>query len=175
MRHSLLRIVCVPAISVALLAQNAIQPERIRTLEQQLQKHLQEQKPQLAIPVLMEIVTLDPKNLNAQANLGVLLFFQAKYGEAIPHLRAALQSQPDLWRIQALLGIAEKRTGDPVAARNDLDRAFPNLDDLKIQIDAGLELIELHTSASQFEKALSVSAKLQDPGAAESADPFCCL
>ena len=80
----------------------------INTLEQLVQKHLQEQKPQLAIPVLREIISLDPKNVNAQANLGVLLFFQASYDEAIPHMRAVLQSQPDLWRVQALLGIAEK-------------------------------------------------------------------
>ena len=144
------------------MAQNAGPSERIRVLEQQLQKHLQEQKPQLAIPVLQEMVSLDPKNTNAQANLGVLLYFQAKYGEAMPHLRAALQSQPDLWRIEALLGLAEKRTGDPVAARGDLERAFPNLDDTKIQIEAGLELIELETAAAQFERALSVSAKLQE-------------
>jgi Flp pilus assembly protein TadD len=68
-------------------------------LEQQVQKYLQEQKPQLAVPVLREIVSLDPKNLNGQANLGVLLFFQGNYSEAAQHLRAALQLQPDLWRI----------------------------------------------------------------------------
>lgn len=161
-RDCLLRVVGVAAFSLALMAQNVSQPERIRALEQQLQKYLQEQKPQQAIPVLQEIVSLDPKNITGQANLGVLLFFQAKYVEAIPHMRVALQAQPDLWRIQALLGIAEKRTGDPAAARSDLERAFPNLDDKKIQIDSGLELIELDTAAAQFEKALSVSAKLQE-------------
>src|SRR5215831_6581841 len=108
-------------------------------LEQQVQKYLQEQKPQLAIPVLREIVSLDPKNLNGQANLGVLLFFQGNYADAIPFMRSALQLQPDLWRIEALLGIAEKRTGDPGAAQNHLERAFSNLDDKKIQVEAGLE------------------------------------
>src|SRR5947209_4677840 len=97
---------------------------RIGALEQQVQKHLQEQKPQLAIPVLREIVSLDSRNVNGQANLGVLLFFQAEYAEAIPHMRAALQLQPDLWRVQALLGIAEKRTGNPKESQNDLERAF---------------------------------------------------
>ena len=95
----------------ALMAQTQDVQQKIGALEQQVQKHLQEQKPQLAIPVLREIVSLDPKNVNAQANLGVLLFFQGNYAEAIPHLRAALQLQPDLWRFEALLGIAEKRTG----------------------------------------------------------------
>ena len=129
-------------------------------LEQQVQKYLQEQKPQLAIPVLREIVSLDPKNLNGRANLGVLLFFQGNYSEATQHLRAALDLQPDLWRIKALLGIAEKRTGHPKEAQDDLGLSFPNLDDNKIQIEAGLELIELYAASGQLPKALSVAVKL---------------
>jgi tetratricopeptide (TPR) repeat protein len=148
---------------LALMAQSAqdVQP-KVAALEQQAQKYLQEQKPQLAIPVLRDITSIDPKNLNAQGNLGVLLFFQGDYAEAIPHMRAALQLQPDLWRIQALLGIAEKRTGDLTGAQNDLERAFPSLDERKIQIQVGLELIELDSASSRFDKALSVAVKLQE-------------
>jgi len=137
-------------------------PRRVGALEQQAQKYLQEQKPQLAIPVLREIISLDPKDPNAQGNLGVLLFFQGNYPEAMPHLRAALESQPDLWKIVALLGIAEKRTGDPRQGQNDLERAFSNVDDQKIRIQAGLELIELDSASAQFDKALSVAAKLEE-------------
>ena len=136
--------------------------DKVAALEQQAQKYLQDQKPQLAIPVLREIASLDPKNLNAQGNLGVLLFFQGTYHEAIPHMRSALRMQPDLWRIEALLGIAEKRTGDPKAAQNDLERAFSNLGDKKIQIEAGLELVELYSASAQLDKALSVAAKLEE-------------
>src|ERR1035437_9545834 len=135
---------------------------RVAALEQQAQEYLQDQKPQLAIPVLREIASLDPKNLNAQGNLGVLLFFQGSYPEAIPHMRAALQMQPDLWRIEALMGIAEKRTGDPKTAQNHLERAFANLDDRKFQIQAGLELVELYSASAQLGKALSVAAKLEE-------------
>jgi tetratricopeptide (TPR) repeat protein len=149
-------------MAMALMAQTQDVQQKIRALEQQVQKHLQEQKPQFAIPVLREIASLDPKNINAQANLGVLLFFQANYAEAIPHMRAALQLQPDLWRVQALLGIAEKRTGNPKDAQNDLERAFSNLDDQKIRIEAGLELIEIHSASAQLDKALSVAARLAE-------------
>jgi tetratricopeptide (TPR) repeat protein len=143
-------------------------PNKVAALEQQVQMHLQEQKPQLAIPVLREIISLDPKNLNAQANLGVLVFFQGNYAEAIPHMQAALQVQPGLWRIEALLGIAEKRTGNPGEALNHLERAFSNLDEKKIRIEAGLELVELYSASGQLDKALSVAARMgelspQDP------------
>src|SRR5450759_318903 len=77
-------------------------------------------------------------------------------------MRAALQMQPDLWRIEALMGIAEKRTGDPKTAQNHLERSFSNLDDKKIQIQAGLELVELYSASAQLDKALSVAAKLQE-------------
>lgn len=154
-------IVCLPW--AALMAQNAPDVrQKIGALEQEAQKFLQEQKPQLAIPLLGEIVALDPKNVNAQGNLGVLLFFQGRHAEAIPHMRAALDMQPQLWRIQALLGIAEKRTGDPVRAQNDLEKAFPKLDDKKIQMESGLELLELQAASGQLEQALWVAAKLAD-------------
>jgi len=149
-------------VAQALMAQTADVQQKIGALEQQVQKHLQAQKPQLAIPVLREIASLDPQNINAQANLGVLFFFQANYLEAIPPMRAALQLQPDLWRVQALLGIAEKRTGNPKDAQVDLERAFSNLDDKKIRIEAGLELIEIHSASAQLDKALSVAAKLEE-------------
>ena len=146
---------------LALPAQNGPESQaRIGALEQQIQKHLQEQKPELAIPLLREIVSLDPKNVNAQANLAVLLFFQGKNAEAIPHLRAALELRPGLWRIEALLGIAEKRTGDPVRARSHLEEAFPKLEDPKIQIQTGLELIELHSASAQLDRAAAVAARL---------------
>ena len=148
---------------VALIAQDASDIRtKIAALEQQGQKYLQEQKPKLAIPVLQEILSLDPKNLNAQGNLGVLLYFQGNYAAAIPHMRTALQLQDNLWRIQALLGMAEKRTGDPKEAQKDLERAFSNLDDKKIQIEAGLELIELDTASVQLDKALAIAIRLQE-------------
>jgi tetratricopeptide (TPR) repeat protein len=163
---------CAPILALALLAPMALGAQdfqhqqevqqKVGALEQQVQKYLQQQKPELAIPVLREIVSLDLNNINAQANLGVLLYFQNNYAEAIPHMRAALQLQPDLWKIEALLGIAEKRTGDPLKARDDLERAFSNLDENKIRIDAGLALIELDSASAQYDKALAVVVKLEE-------------
>jgi tetratricopeptide (TPR) repeat protein len=135
--------------------------ESIGALEQQAQEYLHEQKPQLAIPVYRKIISLDPKSLNAHGNLGVLLFFQHDYAGAIPQMRAALQMKSDLWRIRALLGMAEKQTGDATAAQADLGEAFPRLDDIKIKRQAGLELVELDSSSGRFASALSVVEELE--------------
>lgn len=167
MRKLILRvvssIVLAAASSILLLAQNPPNvKDRVQALEQEAQAYLQEQKPQLAIPVFRQIIKIDPDNLNAHGNLGVLLFFQGDYASAIPQLRSALQKKPDLWKIQALLGIAEKRTGDPAEAQNDLERAFPNLEDKKFRKEAGLELIELDSSSGQLMKALSLTQALED-------------
>jgi tetratricopeptide (TPR) repeat protein len=91
-------------------------PRKIAALEQQVQQLLQAQKPQIAIPVLSELVSLDPKNLNGHANLGVLLFFQGNYAGAAPHLRTALEMKPDLWRIEALL--ESRRSAEEIRERH---------------------------------------------------------
>jgi len=166
MRKLLSRILCALAFlafALTAIAQDTQDPkQRVEALEQQVQRNLQERKPELAIPLLREIVSIDPDNLNAHGNLGVLLFFQGNYSEAIPQMRSAVQAQPDLWRIEALLGIAEKRTGDPIAAQDDLERAFAKLEDKNIAKEAGLELVELDSSFGQFAKASSVIEKLEE-------------
>jgi len=156
---SLLSQVLPPPTPQARSAQTAA---AIPDLERRIGQYLQEQKPQLAIPLLRQILALDAANLNANANLGVLLFFDNKFAEAIPHLRTALKLDPTLSRTQALLGLAEIRTGDIEAARNDLATALPSLTDLKIRTQAGLELIELYQAAGQLNKAQSVAAALEE-------------
>jgi Flp pilus assembly protein TadD len=94
--------------------------------------------------------------LDAQANLGVLLFFQNNYEKAEPHLRAALELQPNLTKIQALLGMAEKRTGQMESARTRLEGAFPAVDEPKLKVQIGMELLEIYTVSQDLAKASSV-------------------
>ncbi len=126
------------------------------------QQYLAEKKPELAIPELRAVVQLNPTNVDAHANLGVLLYFQAKYAEAAPELRAAVQAQPGLAKIQALLGTSEKRTGDLVAAQQDLAAAFPLLEDKKIRVDTGLQLVEAEQALGMLDKAAAVIANLRE-------------
>src|SRR5882762_10258785 len=73
------------------------QRQEIALHSRQAQTFLKENRPDLAIPEFREIVSLDPKNVDALGNLGVLLFFQGEYKDAISPLRAALKLQPALW------------------------------------------------------------------------------
>ena len=128
----------------------------------QAQTDLRENRPDLAIGEFKAIVALDPKNVDARGNLGVLLFFQGAYADSIPHLRAALKLQPTLWKIQALLGMAEKRTGDLTNAQVDLEKSFPKLNEEKIRIDTGKELIDLYSSQGDLQKAADTVSVLRD-------------
>lgn len=122
---------------------------------------LVENKPAEAVPEFRAVVALDPSNIDAHGNLGVLLFFQNNYTDAIPELREALRMKPDLWKIQALLGMGERRTGDTVAARTDLEQSFPKLSETKIRIEAGMELIELYSTTEDLDKASAVIGVLR--------------
>jgi tetratricopeptide (TPR) repeat protein len=123
----------------------------------QAQVYLCDNRLDLAVTEFQAIVALDPKNADARGNLGVLLFFEGSYAESIPHLRAALKLQPSLWKIQALLGMTEKRTGDVNGALADLEKAFPNLKEQKIRIDTGRELIDIYSAAGDLARAASAA------------------
>lgn len=126
-----------------------------------LAKHyLSEQKTELAIAELKQVIALDPANVEARGNLGVLLYFRGDYAGAIPELRAAMKAQPGLWKIQALLGMAEDRMGDQQASRDDLETAFPHLADEKVQLDAGVVLVDLYSNGGDLDKAAGLVAKL---------------
>jgi len=139
----------------------ASRPHEIASHARRAQEFLKEQRPDLAIPEFRAMLALDPNNVDARGNLGVLLFFQGDYPAAIPQLRAALRLRPNLWRMQALLGMAERRTGSSKSALADLEKAFPKLREEKIQIEAGMELIEIHTGAGDLDKAAATVSALR--------------
>jgi tetratricopeptide (TPR) repeat protein len=132
------------------------QAQQIAAHERKAQEFLREKKPDLAIPELEATVALDPTNMEVRANLGVLLFFQGQYAEAIPQLKAAMQMKADLWKIRSLLGMAERRTGDDKDGRGDLEAAYPHLEEEKLQIEVGRELIESYASTDDLEEASQV-------------------
>jgi len=133
---------------------------------QKAHSYLDQKRPALAIPEFEAAVAIDPESVDAQANLGVLLFFQGKPADSIPHFRAALavnkdERQPGLPKIQGLLGMAESRTLDFADARKDMEAAFPALQDQRFQVQLGLELVGLDTESGDLEKAAGVIEQLR--------------
>jgi Tfp pilus assembly protein PilF len=135
--------------------------QEIESHSRKAAEYLKENRPDLAVPEFKAIVALDPKNVDARGNVGVLLFFQGDYTNAIPELRAALKLGPALPKIQALLGIGEKRTGDFNAARRDLEEAFPKVQEEKIRIETGMELIEIYSGTENLDKSAAVVGDLR--------------
>ena len=124
------------------------------------QEYLRQQRPDLAIPELQKVVALEPQNVDARGNLGVLLFFRGDYAGATSQLRAAVKLKPDLWKLQGLLGLAEEHTGDIQTGQSDLEAALPHLTEKKFKTEVGNALIDSYTSTGETEKAAAVVSDL---------------
>jgi predicted Zn-dependent protease len=158
-------LIAIPSLSQSVSSRQT----QIDFHSRQAQQYLKERRPELAAQEFKAVVALDPNNVDARGNLGVLLFFQADYSNAAPQLRAALKLKPDLWRIQSLLGLAERRLGNDSAGRADLEAAFPHLEETKIKVDVGRDLIDSYSASGDLDKAATVASALlraepTDPG-----------
>jgi Tfp pilus assembly protein PilF len=129
--------------------------------ERKAREYLQQRKPELARKEFAVVAEAEPGNLDAQANLGVLMYFDGQYQEAIPHLKAAVALAPQQAKLQALLGFSERRAGDVAAARSDLAAALPGLTEDKVRKQAGLELVEMDTAANDLPAAAAAVAQLK--------------
>jgi Tfp pilus assembly protein PilF len=107
------------------------------------------------------VVALDPKNAEAYANLGVIAFFRSDYAGASRYLSKALALNPSLTKTQALLGICERRLGQP-SAQALLEKSFPQLKDKNLQIQAGLELANIYYQQGVVDRAALVVHSLVD-------------
>jgi tetratricopeptide (TPR) repeat protein len=161
-KAALLALFLLPFVSITSKCQiSPSKQEQIDLLGRLTQQYLRQQRPDLAIPELQKLVTLDPDNLDARANLGVLLFFHKDYKDAVPQLQAAVKLQPNLWKVRALLGMAEEHTSDFTSAQKDLEASFPSIEDQKLKIEVGLELVGLYTSNSDLDDAVGVITQLR--------------
>ena len=142
--------------------------QRIESHVRQAQEFLRKNQPDLAAREFQAILELDPKNVDARGNLGVMLFFQGDFAKAAVQLRGAVKLRPTLWKIQAMLGISEKRIGETVGAQSDLEQAFPQLQEEKLRIQAGMELIEIYYGAGQLDKAAGIVGILRQLAPADT-------
>jgi Tfp pilus assembly protein PilF len=172
-----------PCLTQAVAAGQEDKQQEFAAHIQRAHGYLDAKQPALAIPEFQAAVAIDPQNVDVQANLGVLLYFQGKAADSIPHFRAALagrkEGQPDLAKIRGLLGMAESRTQDFADARTDMEASLTALtlsssqaqrsEDQRFQVQLGLELVGLDTESGDLEKAAAIIGRLRkaDPGNAE--------
>lgn len=153
--------VCVLLATSSLAQSPPDKQQQIETHIRQASEFLKNNRTDLAAREFSAILVLDPNNVDAQGNLGVLLYFRGDYVQAAPHLRAVVKLQPTLAKIQALLGMCEKRTGDTARAEADLKESLPRLQEEKLKVQTGMELIELYYGAGELEKAAGVLGMLR--------------
>ena len=107
------------------------------------------------------VLQLDPRNAEAYANLGVIAFFQRDYKRASQYLRNALAIDPTLAKTQALLGLCERRLGQP-SAQALLEKSFSRLNDKNLQIQVGMELAGIYNQQGLLDRTASVMRSLVD-------------
>lgn len=157
---AVLALACLAAGS-ALPQSSQQQQTKFAAHVQNARKFLEQKRPDLAIPELQAAVAINPEDIESQGNLGVLLYFQGKSKEAVPHLRAAVERKPGMGKLQGLLGLAELHTQDVDDGRRDLEAAFPLIPDVKFKVEVGLELLTVYTQSGDLELGSTLLAQLR--------------
>ncbi|HVR23196.1 MAG TPA: tetratricopeptide repeat protein [Candidatus Polarisedimenticolia bacterium] len=124
-------------------------------------EYLKAKDPDSAVKEFDAVLTLDPKNAEAYANLGVVAFFRRDYVNASQYLHKAVVIDPSLVKSQALLGICQRRLGDP-SARVLLEKSFSNLKDKSLRLQVGLELASLYDQQGETGAMASIMRSLVD-------------
>jgi tetratricopeptide (TPR) repeat protein len=88
---------------------------------------LNEDKPEAALALLSEVASKDPKAHGLEGMLGKAYFQSKKFSEAIVHLKAALQQNPDDMESTQLLALTYYASGDYPHALPLLEKLGPQL------------------------------------------------
>lgn len=119
-------------------------------------------QPQAAEQEFLAVLLIDPTNVDAHANLGVIAFVAHDYAGASRQFQEALKLQPSLSKARALLGLSEEELGNGEEAASELEKAFPALEDRKLRIKVGLELAQIYYQTGELQKAVPVLTSLQE-------------
>ena len=107
---------------------------------------------------------LEPGNADARADLGAAEWTRGDCAAARQDLGKALADKPSLIHTEGLLGICEKRLGDPAAGAH-LEAAFAHIPsaairDRQLRLEVGVELGDLYYQRGDLDKALPVVREL---------------
>src|ERR1700722_7213634 len=99
-----------------------------------------------------EILRIDPRNAEARASLGAIAFNERNYPQAAREFQESLRLKPDLRNAQAFLGMSEMRLGHLEEARTLLEKSFPHLQEDKLRIQCGSDLINIYYVSGDLDK-----------------------
>ena len=136
--------------------------QEIRDYMSQAEKALRANQPEVAVQAYESVLKLDPENVDARANLGVVAMSTGNWSNAAENLQAAVQLQPSQNKVRALLGLCLQHLGRYAEARDLLSAAVPNLDASKLKHDAGLALVSALSETGELEKATAAVTMLQE-------------
>jgi tetratricopeptide (TPR) repeat protein len=141
------------------LSQTATKASAIRDHLARAQAALQSRHPEIAASELRAVLTLDPKNAEAHANLGAIEFAEGNCADATRDFQAALAVRPSLSKAQALLGICDKRAGKD-SSQSELEKSFADLKDPRVRTQVGLELMSLYDTRGDTDRSIPVMRAL---------------
>lgn len=150
-------------LTMLILAATGLWPQADLSKAKEIQAHLQKAQEALqsndfaaAEREFGAVVSLDPNDLDARANMGVMRFFQNDWEGAAAQFRKVLEVQPKMWKAQATLGMCEARLGHITEARNLLATALPHLTNGPFETQAGLELAQIDYQVGELDAAVEV-------------------
>src|SRR5271170_1813056 len=107
-------------LSASLAAQTGSQSSELAADLQRGQAALKANDQATATKEFRAALKIDPANVEAHANLGVMAFFHGDCTDAEQEFKSALSAAPKLTKALALMAICEKRQGKP-AAQTDME------------------------------------------------------
>jgi tetratricopeptide (TPR) repeat protein len=156
---ALLLCAIVAAQSHGLAAQSIVANPDLASDLQRGQAALKANDQAAATELFRAALKLDPANVEAHANLGVMAFFHGDCAAAEQEFKSALRGAPGLTKAQALMAVCERRLGQS-EAQTDMESAFAKLDDAKLRTQVGIELADAYYQQGELEKTVSVLHEL---------------
>ena len=110
-----------------------------------------------AIQDFRQALSLDPGNVEANLELGVIAFESGDCGNAERNMKSALAGKSILTEARALLALCEKRT-DQEPAQVDLERSFSEWKDkdVKLRVGVGIGLVAYSLKWGELAGAVSM-------------------
>lgn len=136
--------------------------QTIRDHMKQAQEALRANQPNVAAQAYEDILKLDPNNVEARANLGVVAMSAGDWSKAAENLEAALKLQPSQNKVQALLGLCLLHLGRKAEARDLLTTAVPGLENSRLKHEAGLALVSVLSDTGEWDKASTLLTTLRE-------------